>query len=641
MTDYTLSFTLKLDQQLTPFDTASERILEITLQAPEATSSFRRPALNLALVLDRSGSMAGEKLDFVKKAASHVVGLLSDKDRLALVDYDQEVRVLLNSVLLDHETRPVLNHSIRSIQSGGMTNLSGGWLTGCQEITAGVGNGTFTHALLLTDGLANVGITNHDDLKTHARELARRGISTSTFGVGADFDQHLLEDMADQGEGVFRFIESPADIPAIFESVFKDLLTIYAHEVELTITFPPELSAAVFGDYRMDNPEPGKLRIYLGSLSAGKKREVYIKFTVPPGIADTELPLKASLRAKDEQGKLLELHAGLGIQRVTAEAARAAATDEKLLERFAMVDVGNSSSEALRLEKIGRRMEASELIKRSLERQRPHLNPETQQRYTNLSARAAVGMDEIDRKRSQYDSYYLKKAMTMGQEYQLTPDAGGRMIFNVAGRNVLLDTGFHISFGNIERWELMGRQIRLVPNYKRFTPELISRMFATRIDILLGMDVLQHLDFRIDMRQQVLQFSEVRLPMFEEQIAFKTVMEVPYFMAKINNVEHKLMLDTGMKFNYMSQIAAVGLSAVGTEMDCNLNLGEFMTDVFKAEIQFPNKRAQMCFGVLPESMASSLAAFGEIDGLLGMELFSRYIAIFNMHDQILALMRYK
>lgn len=640
MTNNDISIKLNLDQELTPCEHPSERILEIAIQVPEVDESFKRPPLNLALVVDRSGSMAGEKLEYVKKAAGHVVDMLKNEDRVALVEYDHDVNVLFPSTTIDNESRPVLLKAIHAIQTRGSTNLCGGYLIGCQQITGAVGNESFTHTLLLSDGLANVGETNPKTLAAYSMELARRGVSTSTFGVGLDFNHHLLEEIANQGDGLFQFIESPINIPGIFEKVFKDLLTIFAHEVEVTVLYPPDVKTAVPGNYRCEFPEDGKLRIYLGSLSAGKEQELYIKLSIPAGQENTELPIKVSFRGKDHNGELIELASEQLIKMVNHDVAESAPKDTNLLKRFTQAELGDRSSAALKLEQEGKRQEASELVDEYLKSHREHLDEGTHQRYQAMSQRMARGMDEMDRKRSHFDSYNLKKGMGQFQTYRLLDNVKGHIIFNKEGHLVLLDTGSDVSIGNHKYVEFMGRHVELRKDYYGFSVDYLSQMIGVPIEYLLGMDVLGEIYFQIDVRDRKVHFSELPIPGSGLKIHFETVKDVPTANIIMNGKLQKVFIDTGAKIHFVRKHVVTGLEAIDTEIDFYPNIGEFETDVYEMLIEIAGEKHVMRSCILPPLLETALANTGGIEGILGTEIFNKYIATFDMQNKFLFLERY-
>jgi len=265
MADNTLQLTLNSEQTLIARDIPSQRVLEISVHAPTMATQKSRPPLNLALVIDRSGSMSGEKLEYVKQAASYVVDRLEDNDRCALVAYDDQVYLLSPSKQMSVANRVEMKELIRTIRIGGSTNLCGGWLQGCHEVAEVAGEKTINRTLLLTDGLANVGITDLEELAMHARELATRGVTTSTFGVGLGFNEHLLEAMSNQGRGNFYFIETPMQIPDIFIREFNELATITASDVEIELEIPDQVGIEILGGWAHEKKE-GKLRIFSGNL---------------------------------------------------------------------------------------------------------------------------------------------------------------------------------------------------------------------------------------------------------------------------------------------------------------------------------------------------------------------------------------
>jgi Ca-activated chloride channel family protein len=182
--------------------TGGEAALLIRVVAPpaikEANGNGRAP-IDVAFVLDRSGSMAGDKLALVKEAVQLAVRQLTEADRAALVIYDNQVQTLTHLTSMTERGRAAVQLALRHVESGGSTNLGEGWLTGCRELSDQMSNGPvrLRRSLLLTDGLANVGMTDPAELTHHAQELRRRGVGTTTLGVGLDFDEDLLSGMAE------------------------------------------------------------------------------------------------------------------------------------------------------------------------------------------------------------------------------------------------------------------------------------------------------------------------------------------------------------------------------------------------------------------------------------------------------------
>lgn len=405
MKENTLRICLTPDRNMITRDVACERILEIAVDAPEAKKNVRRQKLNLALVIDRSGSMGSGKLEYVKQAASRLVDMLEDSDQLALVEYDERVTLLFKSQLLTSTNRVEIKESIAQLSPRGSTNLGGGWMAGCEEVAAVAAEGTINRVLLLTDGLANQGITDPALLAKHASEISQRGVTTSTFGVGLSFNEYLLEAMAGQGGGNYYFIESLQMIDDIFQREFKELQALTARDVNVTLSVPKGVNVKILGAWRVTS-EAEKLRINLGSLVSGRHQEVFARLLTPPSNGEKGLHFKAEVSAGDENGDMLRNKAEMELLFGSAEEVQNAPENIALLQRFAVVDVAETAAQALQHERRGDRETAHRLMQTTINANLKHLPREQAEQYRHMAERMNRGMNEFDRKISHQQTYY-------------------------------------------------------------------------------------------------------------------------------------------------------------------------------------------------------------------------------------------
>ncbi|HUW62608.1 MAG TPA: VWA domain-containing protein [Candidatus Bathyarchaeia archaeon] len=227
--------------------------LRVGLTGQDGARQRRRAPVNLAIVLDRSGSMSGGKLDRAKEAAIHAIGRLRDDDIVAVVAYDTNVEVIVPATKASE--REAIYQAILRLQPGASTALFAGVSKGAQEIRKFMGqirvkantdNGDVlefatspyvNRIILLSDGLANEGPSTPGALGELGLSLGREGISVTTLGLGEDYNEDLMTALAQKSDGNHTFIRTAADIESAFDRELGDVLSVVAKEVRIKIEF--------------------------------------------------------------------------------------------------------------------------------------------------------------------------------------------------------------------------------------------------------------------------------------------------------------------------------------------------------------------------------------------------------------------
>jgi Mg-chelatase subunit ChlD len=276
-------------------------LLEVTGREIDRQVKPERQPLNLALVIDRSGSMSGARLAAAREAAIGISKQLGKKDRLSIVAFDDEINVLLNGVRQDKAGIKAARSAISKLRSRGCTDLGGGWLTGAKCVanvmdTEGLVNG---HVLLLSDGHANRGITDPNELARHASELAARGVTSSCVGIGDRYSSLQLDAIAEAGNGNLHHSNVPGEIVDIVLGELGELTDVAAHSARLKFHFPE--NAVVQQLTRFKAQDHGhELSLQLGDIGAGRTRRVAFMVNIDKIIEPGDsLPFRIELEWKE------------------------------------------------------------------------------------------------------------------------------------------------------------------------------------------------------------------------------------------------------------------------------------------------------------------------------------------------------
>ena len=292
---YSVGFNAELGNTFLPAE-GGEAWLQIGLQAAEATIEDIRP-LNIALVLDKSGSMQeADKMSYLKQSLNIFVDQLMPSDILSIVAYDDETQVVLSPQPVGDGEQ--VRRVIASLAPGGATNLHAGLMEGYRLVMENFSQEANNRVILFTDGNANRGVTDPDQIAADSLAYNSEGIFLSTIGLGLDFNDELLSKLAEQGKGNYYFVTDAEEMERIFKEEAKGLVQTVAKKVWLTLQLGAGVQVQRVYGYEYDLKE-GVLRVQFDDAGAESTQILMIKVLVPGGEGAEQTFARASLTYED------------------------------------------------------------------------------------------------------------------------------------------------------------------------------------------------------------------------------------------------------------------------------------------------------------------------------------------------------
>jgi Ca-activated chloride channel family protein len=415
----TLNLQLDPDRRLVAAGQEQEVVVKIDVNA-EAEARPNRLPLNIAVVIDHSGSMAGAKIEKTKQAAMQLIGQLTNQDNLALVEFDDRVEVLFPSQhVVDREA---LKAEVQRIEPGGSTALYAGVEAGGKQLLK-IDSRTerINRVILLSDGLANVGPSSTAALKGLGRSLSRQGVSVTTIGVGDDYNEDLMVGLAEASDANYYYVQDAEKLPEIFAKELGGLQTVTARNVQVVITCADGVEPMdVIG--RPEKFADRKTVVEFGPFSSGQKRYLFLRCRVKARDAVTQMDL-ASVKVtyRDEingsEEVSIEQNVRIGVttnEREVADGINQTVAAERELQlnalakdqAMAAADAGNNRDAAISLRANAQKLEAVAAGAPIPVRQ--NLESQAQEQRARADEIDNSGMSKSLRKTIQSESYNRK-----------------------------------------------------------------------------------------------------------------------------------------------------------------------------------------------------------------------------------------
>jgi len=338
-------------------DKKTTTYIRALLTGADGIQMEKRKPVNVAIVIDKSGSMNGERIVHARQAAIRAIDLLSAEDVVSVIAYDSKVHVIYPASKLGDAN--AVKKAIENINADGNTALFAGVSKASEELRKFKQEDQVNRIVLLSDGMANVGPDSPEELGRLGTALAKESISVTTLGLGLGYNEDLMTELALRSDGNHAFIKDSEALASVFENEFGDLMSVVAQRLQLKITcgegVRPVRTLGLEADIK------GQEVVYsFNQLYAKQQRSLLLEVELPPGKVDTDvLVAGVSVTYFDAAANKDESVITRSVaRRVDDETRIGASLNKEVMEEVAVMIATEKEALAVKLSDEGRHAEA-------------------------------------------------------------------------------------------------------------------------------------------------------------------------------------------------------------------------------------------------------------------------------------------
>jgi len=373
-----------------------ETFLFAQVAAGDSGGPRAAPPMNLAIVIDRSGSMKGDRIANAMNAAVSAIERMRDGDSVTVVSFDTSADVVVPPTRVTASNKRSMEAAVRAIRLGGDTCISCGMQAAMRELDATPLTGDrVNRMIILSDGATNAGVRDVPGLRAMAGRMHGKGVTISTIGVDVDFDEKVMAALAQEGNGRHYFVANAQNLQSVFSQEFDELLASVAKEAELAIDLAPGVELVEVFD-RSFRREGNKLVVPFGTFSAKQEKTVLVKLRVPADREGTQPVADVKLAYRDLSKQSDAATAGSLALVVRSDGAEQKDLDPFVAARVERSRTAQTLTDANRLFEAGRIDEARAKLatrKTELKKQESEALAFAAAKPSRAPARAAKSLD--------------------------------------------------------------------------------------------------------------------------------------------------------------------------------------------------------------------------------------------------------